>query len=215
MIKITRFVFNPFSENTLLLVDEATHDAAVVDPGMSSDREREIFDNYISDHSIKLTQIINTHLHLDHCFSDTYLAEKYSIPVLASEADEIYGKDLPSQMRHYGITDAKIQAVSITRKLKNGDIIEIGDSRLKVISVPGHTPGGLALYCKEQDFVISGDSLFETSIGRTDLPGGDHRTLIESIKKGLFTLPDNTTVIPGHGDTTTIGYEKKHNPYVC
>lgn len=214
MIKITRFVFNPFSENTLLLVDEASSEAAVIDPGMSNKRERDIFDNYLSDHSIKLTQIINTHLHLDHCFADTYLAEKYGIPVAASDADETYGKDLPVQIRHYGISDPEIKAVSITRKLKNGDEIKIGESVLTVISVPGHTPGGLALYCKEQNFVISGDSLFEASIGRTDLPGGDHQTLVDSIKRGLFTLPDNTTVIPGHGQTTTIGAEKKHNPYV-
>lgn len=214
MLNITIFTVNNFSENTYLLVDEQTHEAAVVDPGMLFDEERKAFDRFVADNGLKLNQIINTHLHLDHCFGADYVKGRYGAKVLASRADAFLGMSVVEQARRYGIRE-QIGNVEIDVDLKDGDTVTIGESILKVISVPGHTPGGLALYSEVQKFVLVGDSLFDGSIGRTDLPGGDHVALIRNIKSKLLTLPPDTTVLSGHGEPTTIGKELQTNPYVA
>ena len=191
MMRISKFIVNPFLETTYLLTDEATNKAAVVDPGMMNADERAAFDNFIENNNIKLIQVINTHLHIDHCFSDNYVKNKYGVKVAAHIGDAEQGDRLAQQ----------------------GDIIDIGESKLSVIEVPGHTQGGIALYCKEQGFLIAGDSLFEESIGRADLPGGNIWQLVKNIKNKLLTLPKDTLVLPGHGPETTIGHELEYNPH--
>lgn len=212
MIQISKFIVNPFMETTYLLTDEATKKAAVVDPGMMDARERSAFDDFIEKNDIKLIQVINTHLHIDHCFSDNYVKNKYGVKVAAHIGDAEQGDRLAQQAKMFGLPGAEA-SVEIDVPLKEGDIIEIGESRLSVIEVPGHTQGGIALYCKEQGFLIAGDSLFEESIGRADLPGGNIWQLVKNIKNKLFTLPPDTLVLPGHGPETTIGHELEYNPH--
>lgn len=213
MIKIHQFVFNPFDENTYLLVDNATGDAVVVDPGMFTDKDFQVFDDFVKLHNIHIRQIVNTHMHVDHCFGDNYVRDKYGVKVAANIGDDYYASALEVQARRFGIP-RQMDAVTIDTPLVDGDIITVGDSTLHVLHVPGHSQGGIALYDKEDGWVITGDSLFRGSIGRTDFRGGDHAQLVSAVHNKLLTLPDNTVVYPGHGPKTTIGFEKAHNPYL-
>lgn len=212
MFRIIHLAVNPFEENVLILVDEDTKDAIVIDPGMLYPEELQKFDEIIREEGLHLTQIVNTHQHLDHIFGANAVKDKYGIPLAASPSDDTFGQSIATHAARFGI---KAGAKPVVRDiaLADGDTITVGKSTLHVLAVPGHTPGGLAFYCPEQKFIITGDSLFRGSIGRTDL-GGDQATLVSSIRSKLLTLPDDTTVIPGHGSTTTIGAEKRHNPYI-
>lgn len=214
MFTITRFEVNMFGELTYLLVDEATKQCAIVDAGMLQKEEEDAVVKFIADNHLSLTQLINTHLHMDHCFGVNFLKDKYGVTLAANPGDQPLGSNFAAQLTRFGIKPDGHKNVEIDIPLHTGDIINIGESQLEVIEVPGHTPGGIALYCKDQNFVLVGDSLFAGSIGRTDLPGGDHATLIRAIQNGLMTLPDNTTVLSGHGEPTTIGHERSHNPYL-
>ena len=202
MFRIIHLAVNPFEENVLILVDEDTNDAIVIDPGMLYPEELQKFDEVIREEG----------LHLDHIFGANAVKDKYGIPLAASPSDDTFGQSIATHAARFGI---KAGAKPVVRDiaLADGDTITVGKSTLHVLAVPGHTPGGLAFYCPEQKFIITGDSLFRGSIGRTDL-GGDQATLVSSIRSKLLTLPDDTTVIPGHGPTTTIGAEKRHNPYI-
>ncbi|MGM9826794.1 MAG: MBL fold metallo-hydrolase [Muribaculaceae bacterium] len=213
MIKIHCFIFNPFEENTYLLVDQATNDAAVVDPGMFTQDDIRVFDDFIKEHGINLRQVINTHMHVDHCFGDNYVRDKYGVKVAANLGDDYYAASLEVQARRFGM-QRTMRPVEIDAPLEDGDTIMVGQTPLTVIHVPGHSQGGIALYDKEGKWVISGDSLFRGSIGRTDFQGGNHSQLVSSVRNKLLSLPGDTMVLPGHGPTTTIDYEKAHNPYI-
>lgn len=208
MIKVKQFVFNPFDENTYVIVDEATRAAAVIDPGMFEEREQQEFDAFIEDNNMSLVQIINTHMHIDHCYGDNYVRDKYGVKVSAHVGDSALAEALAEQGLRFGFGRRLIKPVSIDTPLADGDEITIGESKLQVIATPGHSRGGICLYDKEQGILFSGDTLFRQGIGRTDLPGGSYPQLVDSIKKRLFTLPDSTYVLPGHGPATTIGAEK-------
>lgn len=214
MLTIKQFIFNPFGESTYVVYDQASKQAIVVDPGMTDSGERAQFDRYIEDNGLKLTGIVNTHLHLDHCFGANYVKDKYGVPVKAHAADAPLGAAVPVQARRFGLGKVAADSVSIDVPLADGDTINLGDDKLEVIHVPGHSPGGIALYSPDGKFVIAGDSLFKGSIGRTDLEGGDHATLVNAVRKRLLTLPDDTLVLSGHGEPTTIGREKLSNPYL-
>lgn len=211
MLHIQRFIFSMFGVNTYLLTDQASGKAAVIDPAMSTPDERKEFEKILAEN--KLTQIINTHLHLDHCFGLNYVKTKYGIPAKAHHGDAPLGENMPEQYRRFGLRGDGT-AVAIDVPLKDGDTISVGHSQLTVIHVPGHSPGGIAIYYKEGNVLFSGDTLFQHSVGRTDLIGGDHAQLIRSIREKLFTLPLDTIVLPGHGEPTTIDEEMLFNPYV-
>lgn len=213
-MKIKRFVFNPFGESTYLVWDDATGAGAVVDPGMASNAEKGVFDRFVADNNIKIDQIINTHLHLDHCWGNNYVSARYGAKVAAHPQDAFLGQRAAQQAVMFGMPSQDVAPKAIDVPLADGDTIHIGSGELKVLHVPGHSPGSIALYDAADGWVIVGDALFNGAIGRTDLPGGDHRTLIGSIRSKLFTLPDSTVVYPGHEATTTIGREKASNPYL-
>jgi glyoxylase-like metal-dependent hydrolase (beta-lactamase superfamily II) len=213
MLKVKNFEFNYFGENTYLLVDEDTNKAIVVDPGMFKPKEQRVFDDYILQNKMELIMVVNTHLHLDHCFSDNYVRNNYGVKIAAHKADSSLGLSIVDQARRFGLA-IESDPVAIDIELNDGDVITVGNSRLVVIHVPGHSPGGIALYSEADKFVLSGDSLFSHSIGRTDLPGGDATQLISSIREKLFQLPEQTTVLPGHGPYTSIAVERTENPYV-
>lgn len=214
MLKIHRFIVNNFGENTYLAVDAETGNAAVIDPGMLHGNERSAFDKFIAENGIRLEQIILTHAHLDHCFGADYVRNRYNVPVKAHEGDAVIARSLPAQSRRFGMGDLIRQPLEFDVRLSDGDMIEIGNSRLKVIAVPGHSPGGIVLYDETDKLAFVGDSIFEGSIGRTDLEGGDFTTLINALKERVLTLPEDTVLLPGHGEPTTVGSERKHNPFL-
>lgn len=212
-MKIAIFQFSLFGINTYVVYDPATLCCAIIDPGMLGLQEEKAMTDFIGKNQLKVTHIINTHLHLDHAVGNNFLKDTYKVPILAHKDDEPLGERMQQQAYMFGINE-NFKGVEISDYLTDGEIIKIGDDELKVISVPGHSPGSVALYDKKDGFLIAGDALFKGSIGRTDLPGGNHTQLLSSIKDKLFTLPKNTVVYPGHGPATTIGDEMRLNPYL-
>lgn len=216
MLKVHQLVFNPFEENTYILADTESGKAAVVDPGMLYEKERRAFDRYVTDNNLEITQIINTHLHLDHCVGISHVKSHYGAKLAASSNDASLGDHVMEQAANFGLSlpDELSKAVSIDIPLKDGDTISIGNNTLLVITVPGHSQGGIALYDAKDGFVVTGDSLFRGSIGRTDLPGGNHPQLVNSVRDKLLTLPPDTLVYPGHGPMSTVALELSTNPFV-
>lgn len=212
-MKIETFVFNPIMENTYLLIDEGSKECVIIDAGCYYDAEKVRLSSFIENGGLKLVRVLNTHLHLDHCFGNRYIAEHFGILPEASEADEFLLPIMKSHCRSFGIP-LNEDYQKLGGYLKEGDVIRFGESELSVIEVPGHSPGGLAFYSKADKMLFSGDSLFQSSIGRTDLDGGDFESLIHSLTKKITTLPTDTVVYPGHGGTTTIGDELQYNPYL-
>lgn len=212
-MQIAIFQFSLFAINTYLVFDSDKKECAIIDPGMSTQEENNAIVNFIEEKGLKLNNIINTHLHIDHVAGIPFLQKKYKAPLLAHMGDEILGEKIDQQARLFGL-NLNLDKIEISQYLKDGDIIKIGNGELEVIEVPGHSKGGISLYDKKDGWLISGDSLFQGSIGRTDLPGGNYKELIENINKKLLSLPDNTIVFPGHGPSTTIGEEKRSNPFL-
>jgi len=210
MTKIKIFVFNSFQENTYLIYDE-TNECVIVDAGCNNEREYNIINNFISENSLSLKYIINTHCHIDHIMGNAYLANKYGVESIANKEDLPLLERAKDMAVAYGLN---FQEPPIPSHLVNeGDEIKFGNSSLLVKHVPGHSPGSIALYSDNEKFVIVGDVLFKRGIGRSDFPGGDYDTLIASIKNKLFTLNNDVIVYPGHGESTTIGNEKSDNPF--
>ena len=213
MLEIKKFCFNPFGENTYLIYDTSSREAIVVDPGMWNDEEKNEFDEFVGTHSLTIKQIVNTHLHVDHCFGANYVKDKYGVDMAGNVGDSFLGEIAGTQAAKYGLK-TPMSPVAIDVPLKDGDIIKIGNEELNIITVPGHSPGGLAIYSRNGKFVITGDSLFRSAVGRTDLPGGNYAQLVKNVKEKLLTLPDDTTVYPGHEDLTTVAREKVYNPFL-
>lgn len=212
-MKVAIFQFALFGINTYVVYDEKTKDAAIIDPGMLGADEEKALSDFITRERLKVTNVINTHLHIDHAIGNAYAAGTYHVPVLAHQEDEPLGSRIVEQAAQFGLP-LQPKAVEVTQYLKEGDTIKIGDGELHVLHVPGHSPGSVVLYDKEDHFLIAGDVLFQGSIGRTDLPGGDYATLIQGIRDKLLPLPDDTIVYPGHGPATTIGAERRSNPFL-
>ncbi len=214
MLKIAKFEFSLFGINTYAVYDPKEGKCVIVDPGMINTEEENAIVNFIERNNLAVTNIINTHLHVDHAVGVSFAKKRFGVPVLGHKDDEFLGKRLQMQADAFGIME-KIEDVSIDTYLKEGDIIKVGSGKLEVLHVPGHSPGSIALYDKEDDFVITGDALFQGSVGRTDLPGGNGTQLIKAIRENLLPLPDSTVVYPGHGPATTIGRERAANPFLA
>ena len=212
-LEIKRFTVNMFGVNTYVVHDPVSRQAMLVDPGMISDSEHRMIEDYIHSCGLNVRYVINTHLHLDHAFGNVRTAKDYAVTPMAHAADRELGEALPSQARMFGIP-GDFTPVDNFRAIDDSDILTLGNETVEILHTPGHTPGGIALYAPGSGWVITGDTLFQGSIGRTDLPGGDYSRLIDSVTTQLLSLPDSTMVYPGHGPSTTIGYEKSHNPYV-
>ena len=212
MLTVRKFTFNPFSENTYIISGESK-DSIIIDPGCFYDHEKEELDTYISNNNLQLKCVLHTHSHLDHMFGTSYISKKYNINVWIHSADRITYDSFQKVCDLYSIPISNSSNPN-PKYFSLDDIFHYGDIKFKILFVPGHSPGHVAFYNKENSFVINGDCLFENSIGRTDLPGGDHGSLIKSIKDKLFQLPDNTLVYCGHGNETTIKKEKSGNPFL-
>lgn len=207
------FQFSLFGINTYVVFDRETLDCAIVDPGMINDHEEKAMTDFITRNNLRVTSIINTHLHIDHAVGNSFLSDKFKSPVLANRADVPLGERMTAQAQMFGL-NREFNGVKVDKYLKDGDTVKIGTGTLKVLAVPGHSQGSIALYDEADGFVIVGDALFNGSVGRTDLPGGNHAQLIESIEKKLLSLPGDTVVYSGHGEPTTISREKTHNPFL-
>lgn len=212
MINVKTFTFNPFSENTYVLHDQETLKAVVVDPGCYERNEQDTLDAYIKELNLKVEKILNTHCHIDHVLGNAWAKEKYGVKLYIHKQDEATLRSVETYAPVYGFSN--YQPSQADHFLEEGDTISLGKSSLEVLFVPGHAPGHIAFYNSEQGFCINGDCLFQGSIGRTDLPGGDFDTLISSIQEKLYSLPDQTVIYCGHGPETSIGHEKKYNPFV-
>ncbi|AKD02437.1 MBL fold metallo-hydrolase [Pontibacter korlensis] len=210
-MKVTCLTFNPFQENTYLLHDDSK-ECVIVDPGCYERREQDQLKKYIEDNGLKVVRLLNTHCHIDHVLGNKFVADTYGVGLEIHQEDEQVLRAVPTYASNYGFPQYAEQLPA--SYLKEGDTVKFGNTALEVIFAPGHAPGHVVFYNKTDRTVIGGDVLFQGSIGRTDLPGGDFDTLIQSIRTKLFTLPDEVTVYPGHGPETTIGYEKKYNPFL-
>lgn len=212
MLNVKIFVFNPFMENTLVVYDDHTREAAIVDCGCLYDTERNELKKFIADNNLSVKYLLNTHLHLDHQFGNAWAAAEYGVLPLAHRNDEKLIDNLPSQAMLFGIPDS-VDAQPLGGYIAEGDEIKIGGSNLKAIFVPGHSAGSLCFYSASDGILIAGDVLFAGSIGRTDLPGGDFDLLTNGIREKLFILPLDTKVYSGHGPTTSIDREIHSNPF--
>lgn len=218
-MQIASFVVGPFETNVYVAWCPGTGKAIVIDPGIDSQPVYQ----FIKRKGLELTAIVNTHGHIDHVYGDYFFKTQASIPLLIHEADVPLLSLVPDQATSFGLDPPRIAEPD--GFLKENDVIKVGEGEFTVIHTPGHTPGGICLYRArlvpptggqggEADVIFVGDTLFAGSIGRTDLPGGSYPQLIESIKTKLLVLPDKTVVYCGHGPETTIGAEKRFNPFL-
>ncbi|MGE5173167.1 MAG: MBL fold metallo-hydrolase [Betaproteobacteria bacterium] len=203
---LIRLVVGPLQVNCFILADEKTKDAVVIDPGDDAGDILKI----IKDKSLKVKYIVNTHAHFDHVGANKAIKEATGAELLFHEADAPVLATVSNQARSFGMNP--VVSPPADRYVKHGDVITAGEVSLQVLHTPGHSPGGISLL--EQGMVFTGDALFAGSIGRTDLPGGDLMTLLRSIKTNLMTLPDDTKVFSGHGPASTIGDERRENPFL-
>lgn len=211
MLTVKIFQLNPVSVNTYILYNELK-EALIIDPGCYFDEEKVALKTFIENHDLHPIQLLNTHCHLDHVFGNKWVFEKYGLELFLHPNEEQVLQFAPQSGKMWGLDFENYQAQ--LHFLQQDDIVKIGEDSLKVLFAPGHSPGSICFYCEEQKFVIGGDVLFKESIGRTDLPGGNHHVLLQSIREQLFVLPEDVVVYPGHGDPTTIGHEKKYNPFL-
>lgn len=203
---IETLVVGPLQVNCFIIACEVTRLALVVDPG--DDAERILAT--LAARKLKVVSVVNTHGHFDHVGGNRRLVEVTGAELLLHEADLPILRRARDHAAGYGLVSAG--SSEPTRMLKGGELLEVGELKIQIIATPGHSPGGIAL--SVGGHLFAGDTLFADSVGRTDLPGSNHADLVKSIRSKLFTLPDATVVHPGHGPDTTIGHEKRHNPFV-
>jgi glyoxylase-like metal-dependent hydrolase (beta-lactamase superfamily II) len=211
MIHIQKFTFNPFQENTYLIYNNEK-DCVVLDPGNSNPVEDQQLFDFIEEENLQPFLIFNTHAHLDHILGNQSVHDAYDIPVaLHPKEKEIY-KSSPQLAQMYGMPPFELPEPTVWVDVDAP--LKIGEEKLQLLFTPGHSPGEVSLYHEDSKQLIAGDVLFRESIGRTDLPGGDHATLLESIRNKFWPLPEEVEVFCGHGPETTIGHEKENNPFL-
>ena len=212
-MKYQTFTFNPVQENTYLLWDEETLEAAIVDAGTWNRQEEQMLEGSIAAHGLKMKYALQTHAHFDHTFGLPFVYRTYGLrPIFHVDEEKTY-KQMPGMAAQFGMTIGGGMP-PIERLLNDGAELRLGETAIRLIHTPGHTPGSASLYIPDAKLLLSGDTLFCQGIGRTDLPGGNFEAELDSIKNKLFRLPDDTAVLSGHGPATTIGWEKRNNYYI-
>lgn len=211
MLKIRQFTFNPVQENTYVIFDEKGA-CAIIDPGCYFDYEYKELTDFIDSGKLVPKCLLNTHCHLDHVFGNKILSEKYGLDLQIHRNEKPVLDFAPTSGKSWGLPFENYNGNLIF--LEEGDRVKVGEEELQVLLTPGHSPASISFYHEPSRTLISGDVLFHSGIGRTDLPGGNYDTLINSIRTKLFVLPDDVKVYSGHGPETTIGHEKRHNPFL-
>ena len=211
MLTVKVFVFNSVAENTYIIFNEQKY-AIIIDPGCYFEEEKNQLKNFLFTNELNPVQLLNTHCHLDHIFGNKWVHETYGLELYLHANEEMVLAHGPQSGQNWGMPFENYAGA--LNFLKQGDIVMLGNDELEVLETPGHSPGSISFYCAAQKFVIAGDALFKESIGRTDLPGSNHHSLIESINNQLMVLPDDVIVYSGHGEETTIGHERKYNPFL-
>ncbi len=211
MLTIKQFTFSPVQENTYVIYNDQGW-CAIVDPGCYFGNERNDLREFIEQNKLAAKYLLNTHCHLDHVFGNKFVHDTWGLSLHLHALEKPVLDFAPAAGLKWGLPFDNYSGELLF--LEEGDVIQLGADRLEVLFTPGHSPGSISFYCREQGFILSGDVLFRQSIGRTDLPGGDFDTLANSIRRKLFELPDDTVVYSGHGPATTTGYEKAHNPFL-
>jgi len=212
MLVVADFTFNPFQENTYVLYDD-TKECIIIDPGCYTQREKDILVEFIKEKELTPVKLINTHCHLDHMFGNRFVADKYQLSLEIHKGELPVLEAAPQVSAMYGVPNVE-PSPAPGHFIEEGDIIKFGNTSLKTLFTPGHSPASISFYSEKDKLIIAGDVLFLGSIGRTDLPGGDFNTLIASIKNELFPLGDDVVVYSGHGPKTTIGFERQNNPFL-
>ncbi len=210
-MKIAVFTFSSWAENTYVLYDD-TKECCIVDPGCNDEAEQKTLVDFIESNGLIPTKLVNTHCHIDHVLGNKFVAEKYGLDLISHKGEQIVLDNMVGVAHMYGTPYEK--SPDITVFLDEGDYLSFGDTKLEVYLTPGHSPASISFFHRESKQLIAGDVLFKGSIGRTDLPGGDHATLISSIKDKLYPLGDEVVVYNGHGPSTTIGEERRTNPFL-
>ena len=208
---IKTFVFNPFYENTYVISSEKKN-AVIFDPGCYEPYEIEELCHYVDLEDLHIKMIINTHCHIDHVLGNQALKQKFDCPLKIPENEREIFDAVKSYAPQWGITG--YEHADVDEFLKENNSLKLDEIAFNMIEVSGHSPGHLIFYEESKNVVIGGDVLFRESIGRTDLPGGNHDDLLRNIQDKVYILPEEVTVYPGHGPETTIGHEKKYNPFV-
>jgi hydroxyacylglutathione hydrolase len=211
VLHIKKFTFNPFQENTYIIFNEDKH-AIIIDPGMYELTEFDFFFKYITDEGLIPVLLLNTHTHLDHIFGNAAVMMKYKVSLAYHELDKPVFDAQAQTGERYGL--AFVKSPEANFYLKEGEKITLGEDALTILFTPGHSPGSVCFYNEKQQFLIGGDVLFQQSIGRSDLPGGNHETLIKSIHQEIMSLPNEVIVHSGHGPDTSIGLERMNNPFL-
>ena len=212
-MNIKVFEFNPIAVNTYVLYDE-TGECVIIDAACFFPNEQQELLSFINNNKLVVKHLLNTHLHFDHVFGVNFMEVQFDVKMKAHKADEFLLASMQQQMAMFGFPANGKYIPTMGEYINENDIIEFGNQKLSIMSVPGHSPGSIVFYNKKENLVISGDVLFNGSIGRTDLPQGDHNLLIDGIKTKLLVLPEDTVVYPGHGPSTTIKGEKQMNPFL-
>ncbi len=211
MLTVQPFTFNPVMENTYVVYNEQK-DCCIIDPGCYFPAEEEALKGFIQNNDLKPILLLNTHCHLDHIFGNRLIQKTYGLVLHLHQLEQVVLENGPASGKLWNMPFENYEGE--LSFIKESDSIHIGEETFHVLFTPGHSPGSVSFYSKEHKFLISGDVLFQGSVGRTDLPGGDFHLLEQSILTKLYTLPADVVVYPGHGDTTTIGDEMKTNPFV-
>ena len=210
MINIKKFTFNPVGVNAYLLWDE-TREAVLIDPACSNKEEEEELSRFVEAHQLKMVELLNTHGHFDHLMGNSFAENHWKLKCRIHLADLLLADQAKEHAQLFGL---RMTSPNVPHPLDESDEIQFGNSSLKIIHVPGHSRGSVAYYSEKEGILVVGDILFEGSVGRTDLPGGNHEQLISGIKEKLLVLDDFTKVYPGHGNDTTIGKERRSNPFL-
>ena len=214
MLTIKTFPFNLLQENTYVVSDE-TRDCVIIDCGAYYDDERKAITDYISSQGLKPCRLLATHGHWDHNLGIDTIYQTYGLQVEAAKEDEFIITDIPRNFQSIIGAPLRREYPSVGRFFAPNEVIRFGNHSLQVLKTPGHSPGSVVFYCAEEHTAFTGDTLFRMSVGRTDFEGGSYEDLMNSLANVLAKLPDETTILPGHGPQSTIGYEKKYNPYMA
>ncbi len=212
MLTVKRFIFNPIQENTYVVYN-AKDACAIIDPGCYFPEEKQSLSHWLKENHLHPNFLLNTHCHLDHVFGNKWVAGHYDLELQIGEKELWTFNFAPESGIRWSMPFENYAGNIIF--LKEGDRLDLGGDSLEVLFTPGHSVGHIIFYNRSQGFVIGGDVLFRMGIGRTDIPGGDTTTLMKSIREKLFSLPDDVIVYPGHGEPTTIGYEREFNPFLA